>query len=73
MTAKDRKSDLSYSNNLVDQDNKTYNHSTGKKPINADCSALTENMGTNTRATKFKFKVNDRIKITNYKNIFSKG
>ena len=73
MTAKDRKSNLSYSNNLVDQDNKTYNHSIGKKPINADCSTLTENIGTNPRATKFKFKNNDRIKITNYKNIFSKG
>ena len=42
-----------------------------KKPINADYSALTENIGTNSKTPELK--VNDRIRITMYKNIFSKG
>ena len=42
MTADDSKTDLSYLNKLVDQYNKTYYHSINKKPINADYSALTE-------------------------------
>ena len=42
-----------------------------KKPINADYSALTEKNETNLKAPKFK--VNDRVRITKYKNIFSKG
>ena len=42
MTANDSKTDLSYLNKLVDQYNKTYHHSINKKPINADYSALTE-------------------------------
>ena len=39
-----------------------------KNPINTDYSAFTE---TNFKARKFK--VNDRVRITKYKNIFSKG
>ena len=42
-----------------------------KKPINADYSASTENIESNCKAPKFK--VNDRVRITKYKNIFSKG
>ena len=42
-----------------------------KKSINADYSALTEKSETNAKAPKFK--VNDKVRITNYKNIFSKG
>ena len=42
-----------------------------KKAINADYSALTEKIETNPTAPKFK--VNDRVRITKYKNIFSKG
>ena len=34
MTAKDRKSDVSYLNKLVDQYNNTYHHSINKNPIN---------------------------------------
>ena len=56
---------------LVDQCNSTYPHSVGKKPINADYSGLTEKIKTNLEALKFK--VNDRVRITMYKNIFSKG
>ena len=42
-----------------------------KKAIDADYSALTEKIETNLKATKFK--VNDRVRITKHKNIFSKG
>ena len=57
-------------NKLVDQYNNTYHHSTNKKPINADYSTLTEKIKTNAKAPKFK--VNDRVRITKYKNIFGK-
>ena len=42
-----------------------------KKAIDADYSALTEKIETNLKATKFK--VNDRVRITKHKKIFSKG
>ena len=71
MTANDRKSYLLYLNNLVDQYNNTYHHSINKKPINADYSSLTEKIETNPKALRFK--VNDRDRITKYKNNFSKG
>ena len=45
--------------------------SINKKPINPDYSNLTEKIGTNLEAPNFK--VNDRVSITNYKNVFSKG
>ena len=70
MTANDSKSYLPYLNKLVDQYNNTY-HSIKKKAINADYSALTENIESNPKAPKFK--VNDRVRITKYKNVFSKG
>ena len=56
---------------LVDHYNNTYHHSIYKKPIKADYSALTEKIETNSKAPKFK--VNNRVRITKYKNIFSKG
>ena len=68
MTADDSKSYLSYLNKIVDQYNNTYHHSINKKPINADYSALTENIETNP-----KFKVNDKVRLSKFKNIFSKG
>ena len=40
MTTDDSKFYLSYLNKLVDQYNDNYHRSVGKKPINADCSAL---------------------------------
>ena len=67
MTANDSKYYLSYLNKLVDQYNNTYHHSINKKPNNADYSALTEKLETNPKAPKFK--VNDRVRITKYKNI----
>ena len=42
MRANDSKSYLSYLNKLVGQKNNTCQHSTNRKPINADYSALTE-------------------------------
>ena len=45
--------------------------SINKKPINPDYSNLTEKIETNLEAPNFK--VNDRVSITNYKNVFSKG
>ena len=71
MTANDSKSDLPYLNKLVDQYNTTYHHSIGKKPINADYSTFTEKMKTFSKAPKFK--VHERVRISKYKNIFSKG
>ena len=71
ITANEIKSYLLYLNKLVDQYNNTYHHSINKKPINADYSALTEKIKTNHKAPKFK--VNDKVGITKYKNVFSKG
>ena len=58
-------------NKLVDQYNNIYHHSINKKAINADFSALTEKIETNPKAPKFK--VNDRVRITKNKNVFSKS
>ena len=58
-------------NKLVDQYNNTYHHSINKKPVNADYSALNKEIDTNLKVPKFK--MNDRVIITKYKNIFSKG
>ena len=61
---------LNYLNKLVEQYNNAY-HSIGKRPINADYSVLTKKIETNSQAPKFK--VNDRVRIFKYKNIFSKS
>ena len=71
MTANDSKSYLSYLNKLADNYNNTYHHSIGKKPTNGDYSAQTKKIETNPKASKFK--VVDSVRITKYKNIFSKG
>ena len=52
---------------LVDQYNNTYRYCINKKPIVADYSALTEIIEINPNTSKFK--VNDRVRITKYKNI----
>ena len=70
MTGNKSKSDLRYLNKLVDQYNSTYHHSVNKKSIDVDYSALTEKLKTSPKAPKFK--VNDRVRITKYNNIFSK-
>ena len=61
----------SYLAKLVDQYNNIYHHSINKKPVNADYSTSTENIEINPKALKFK--VNGRVRITKYKNVFSKG
>ena len=71
MTTNNGKSYLGYLNKLVDEYNNTYHCSISKKPINADYSSWTEEIETNSRSPKFK--VGDKVRITKYKNIFSKG
>ena len=44
MKANDLKSYLPYLKEVVDQSNNLYNHSISKKPIDADYSALAENI-----------------------------
>ena len=58
-------------NKLVDQYNNTYHHFINKKPINGGYSALTKRIEANSKVPKFK--VNDRVRNTKFKNIFSKG
>ena len=70
MAANDSKSYLPYLNKLVGEYNNTYHHSINKNPINADYSDFTEKIETNSKALKFKVK--DKVRITKYKNIFSK-
>ena len=71
MTANDSKFYLSYLNKLVHQYNNSYHHSINKEPINTDYSVFNKKIETNRKAPKFK--VNDRVKVTKYKNIFSKS
>ena len=71
MTAHDSKSYLPYLNKLLDEYNNTYHHSINKNLIYADYSALTGSIESNPKVSKFK--VNDRMRISNNKNIFSKG
>ena len=70
MTANDSKYYLAYSNKLVDKCNNTYDLSINKKSINSDYSTLTEKIETNLKAPTFQ--VNDKVRITKYKNILLK-
>ena len=71
MSANDSKSYFGFSNILVDKYNNTYHCFTDIKAIDADYSALTWRIQKISQAPKFK--VGDRVRITIYKNIFSKG
>ena len=71
MTANDSKSYLPYLNKLLDQYNNTYHYSINKEPININYSSLTEKIEVNLKVPRFK--INDRMRITKYKNMFSKG
>ena len=64
-TANDRKLYFRYLNKLIDEYNSSYHHSIVKKVIDADYSTLTEEIESNPKAPKFK--VGNRVKITNYK------
>ena len=62
---------LNYLNKLVDNDyNNTYHLSISKKTVDADYSALTEEIKLSNKTPKFE--VVDRIRITKYRNIFMK-
>ena len=69
MTANDSKSHISYWNKLVDNTIILIIILLIKKPINAGYSVLTEKLRTNSKTRPFQ--VNDRVRITNYKNIFT--
>ena len=56
---------------LVDENNKAYQRSIGKNPIDVDYSALNEEIESTHKAPKFK--VGDTVRITKYRNAFSKG
>ena len=71
MTAYDSNIYLGYLNKLIAESNNTYHHSIGKKPVNADYSVLTEEIKSSHKAPKFN--IGDKVRITKYKNIFSKG
>ena len=58
-------------NKLVDEYNNFYHRSTGKKHIHADYSALIKEIESIHEALNLKF--GDRVRITKYKNIFSKS
>ena len=64
-TANDRKLRFRYLNKLIDEYNSSYHHSLVKKVIDADYSTLTEEIESNPKAPKFK--VGNRVKISNYK------
>ena len=70
MISNDSKSYLPYLNKLEDEYNNTSYHSANKKTVNGDYSAFTEKIETNSKAPKSK--VNDRVRSTKHKNIFSK-
>ena len=71
MTANDSNSYLSYLNKLVDEYDNTSHRSIGKKPIGADYSALTGDIESSHKVPNFK--VGDRVRIINHKNVFSIG
>ena len=60
-----------YLNKLLGQHNNTYHHSMNPEPANVDYSVLTENINTNPKPPEFK--VNNRVRILKYEDIFSKG
>ena len=71
MKYKDSKSCLGYLNKLVDEYNNTYHCSISKKSVDANnYSALTKEIETHLKVSKFK--VHHRVRITQYKNSFSK-
>ena len=71
MTGSDNKFDLGYFNKLVHEHNNSYHRSIGKKLIDDYYSVLIGKIESSHKAPKFR--VGDKVKITSYKNIFSKG
>ena len=62
---------LHYLDELVNSYDNTYHRSISKIPIYTDYSTLSEEFKSNHKTSKFK--VENRVRITNYKNIFSKS
>ena len=71
MAANDSKSYLGYLNKFVDEYIYSHHLFIGKNPIDTNYFDMTEEIETNPKAPKFK--VDDRVKITKHKNVFSKG
>ena len=55
-------------NKLVDKFSNSYHHSIGKKKLNADYSALTEEIEKNPKVHIFK--IGDRVRIAKSKQFF---
>ena len=62
---------LHYLDELVNGYDNTYHRSISKIPIYTDYSTLSEEFESNHKTSKFK--VENRVRITNYKDIFSKS
>ena len=71
ITANRNKFCLSYLNKLIEEYNNTSHHYIPTKPINLNYSVLIEKNETNPKAPRFK--VNVRVRIKKYKNVFSNG
>ena len=71
MTANDTKSYLGYLNKSLDEYNNSYHRYIGKNSIHADYSALIEETESNHKVPKFK--VDYKVRITKYKNIFQQS
>ena len=70
VTANDNKYYFGYLNKSVDECNNTYHCSTGKKNVDIDYSALSEEIETNHKSPKYQ--VGDRVRITKYKKKLAK-
>ena len=70
-TVNDSKSYLSCLNELVDEYKNTYHRSKSKKPIDANYSALAEEIKSSHQGPTFK--IVNRARKNKYKNIASKG
>ena len=70
MTVNYSKYYLGYLNKLVDEYKNMYYRPVSKKPIDADYSALNDENESSHKVSKFK--VDNRVRITKYKDIFRK-
>ena len=70
MAAHDSESYLGYLNKLLHQYHNNYHYSICKRPIIADCSALTKKIETNPKDPKFK--VNDRVRLLSIRIFLAK-
>ena len=71
MTTNDSKFYIGNLNKLLDEYSNIYHYFIGKNPSHANYSALSKEIELSHKPPKFK--VGDRVRIVNYKNIFRKG